>query len=246
MGALGAIILALSRKRLNYQLLRQALVGTTKLSCFVMFILIGATIFGLTFQGVDGPLWVEHLLADLPGGQVGFLIIVNIMVFVLAFFLDFFELSFIVVPLLAPVADKLGIDLVWFGVLLAVNMQTSFMHPPFGFALFFLRSVAPDKEYTDKLTKKRVAPVTTEQIYMGAIPFLCIQLMMVGLIIAFPGIVSSGMDEKVDYDLDAIREQMESSMPAPIDFDNPYMEQNGSNPGSESPADDPLLSLIHI
>ena len=243
MGALGAIILALSRKRLNYQLLRQALVGTTKLSCFVMFILIGATIFGLTFQGVDGPLWVEHLLADLPGGQVGFLIIVNIMVFVLAFFLDFFELSFIVVPLLAPVADKLGIDLVWFGVLLAVNMQTSFMHPPFGFALFFLRSVAPDKEYTDKLTKKRVAPVTTEQIYMGAIPFLCIQLMMVGLIIAFPGIVSSGMDEKVDYDLDAIREQMESSMPAPIDFDNPYMEQNGSNPGSESPADDPLKDM---
>ncbi len=243
MGALGAIILALSRKRLNYQLLRQALVGTTKLSCFVMFILIGATIFGLTFQGVDGPLWVEHLLADLPGGQVGFLIIVNIMVFVLAFFLDFFELSFIVVPLLAPVADKLGIDLVWFGVLLAVNMQTSFMHPPFGFALFFLRSVAPDKEYTDKLTKKRVAPVTTEQIYMGAIPFLCIQLVMVGLIIAFPGIVSSGMDEKVDYDLDAIREQMESSMPAPIDFDNPYMEQNGSNPGSESPADDPLKDM---
>ena len=243
MGALGAIILALSRKRLNYQLLRQALVGTTKLSCFVMFILIGATIFGLTFQGVDGPLWVEHLLADLPGGQVGFLIIVNIMVFVLAFFLDFFELSFIVVPLLAPVADKLGIDLVWFGVLLAVNMQTSFMHPPFGFALFFLRSVAPDKEYTDKLTKKRVAPVTTEQIYMGAIPFLCIQLMMVGLIIAFPGIVSSGMDEKVDYDLDAIREQMESSMPAPIDFDNPYMEQNGSNSGSESPADDPLKAM---
>lgn len=243
MGALGAIILALSRKRLNYQLLRQALVGTTKLSCFVMFILIGATIFGLTFQGVDGPMWVEHLLADLPGGQVGFLIIVNIMVFVLAFFLDFFELSFIVVPLLAPVADKLGIDLVWFGVLLAVNMQTSFMHPPFGFALFFLRSVAPDKEYTDKLTKKRVAPVTTEQIYMGAIPFLCIQLVMVGLIIAFPGIVSSGMDEKVDYDLDAIREQMESSMPAPIDFDNPYMEQNGSNPGSESPADDPLKDM---
>ena len=243
MGALGAIILALSRKRLNYQLMRQALVGTTKLSCFVMFILIGATIFGLTFQGVDGPLWVEHLLADLPGGQVGFLIIVNIMVFVLAFFLDFFELSFIVVPLLAPVADKLGIDLVWFGVLLAVNMQTSFMHPPFGFALFFLRSVAPDKEYTDKLTKKRVAPVTTEQIYMGAIPFLCIQLLMVGLIIAFPGIVSSGMDEKVDYDLDAIREQMESSMPAPIDFDNPYMEQNGSNPGSESPADDPLKAM---
>jgi TRAP-type mannitol/chloroaromatic compound transport system permease large subunit len=243
MGALGAIILALSRKRLNYQLLRQALVGTTKLSCFVMFILVGATIFGLTFQGVDGPLWVEHLLADLPGGQLGFLILVNVMVFILAFFLDFFELSFIVVPLLAPVADKLGIDLVWFGVLLAVNMQTSFMHPPFGFALFFLRSVAPEKEYTDKLTKKRIAPVTTEQIYMGAIPFLCIQLILVGLIIAYPGIVSSGMDEKVDYDLDAIREQMESSMPAPIDMDNPYLEQGTSSESSEQADEDPMKAL---
>lgn len=243
MGALGAMVMAWVRRRLSFTLLKQALTATTKLSCFVMFILIGATIFGLTFQGVDGPLWVEHLLSDLPGGQMGFLILVNIMVFVLAFFLDFFELSFIVVPLLAPVADKLGIDLVWFGVLLAVNMQTSFMHPPFGFALFFLRSVAPDKEYTDKLTKRRIAPVTTEQIYMGAIPFLCIQLLMVGLIIAFPGIVSSGMDEKVDYDLDAIREQMESSMPAPIDFDNPYMEQSGPDSTSDTADEDPMKAL---
>lgn len=246
MGALGAMILAVSRKRLSYQLLRQALVGTTKLSCFVLFILIGATVFGLTFQGVDGPLWVEHLLSDLPGGQLGFLILVNIMVFFLAFFLDFFELSFIVVPLLAPVADKLGIDLIWFGVLLAVNMQTSFMHPPFGFALFFLRSVAPDKEYTDKLTKKRIAPVTTNQIYMGAIPFLCIQLLMVGLIIAFPGIVSSGLDEKVVYDLDAIREQMEAEMPAPVDFDNPFMEQQQqqqNTPSTDTADEDPMKAL---
>ena len=249
MGALGAMILAVSRKRLSYQLLRQALVGTTKLSCFVLFILIGATVFGLTFQGVDGPLWVEHLLSDLPGGQLGFLILVNIMVFFLAFFLDFFELSFIVVPLLAPVADKLGIDLIWFGVLLAVNMQTSFMHPPFGFALFFLRSVAPDKEYTDKLTKKRIAPVTTNQIYMGAIPFLCIQLLMVGLIIAFPGIVSSGLDEKVVYDLDAIREQMEADMPAPVDFDNPFMEQQQQQqqqqnaPSTDTADEDPMKAL---
>lgn len=136
-------------------------------------------------------------------------------------------------------ADKLGIDLIWFGVLLAVNMQTSFMHPPFGFALFFLRSVAPDKEYTDKVTQKRIAPVTTTQIYMGAIPFLCIQLLLVGLIIAFPGIVSSGLDEKVDYDLDAIREQMESSMPA-MDFDNPYFQPEE---GSEQADDDPLKAL---
>ena len=247
MGALGAIVLALMRKRLDYKLLRQALMGTTKLSCFVLFILIGATMFGLTFQGVDGPLWVEHLLADLPGGQLGFLILVNIMVFFLAFFLDFFELSFIVVPLLAPVADKLGIDLIWFGVLLAVNMQTSFMHPPFGFALFFLRSVAPDKEYTDKVTKKRIAPVTTNQIYMGAIPFLCIQLVMVCLIIAFPGIVSSGLDEKATYDLDAVREQMEASMPAPMDFDNPFMEQQSSQDAAPADAsaaqEDPLKAL---
>ena len=240
MGALGAMILAISRRRLSYALLRQALMGTTKLSCFVLFILIGATMFGLTFQGVDGPLWVEHLLSDLPGGQLGFLILVNVMVFILAFFLDFFELSFIVVPLLAPVAEKLGIDLVWFGVLLAVNMQTSFMHPPFGFALFFLRSVAPDKEYTDKLTKRRIAPVTTNQIYMGALPFLCIQLLMVALIIAFPGIVSSTQDKTV-YDLDAIREQMEAAMPEPIDFDNPYATPEGQ--ADDSAEVDPLKAL---
>ena len=240
MGALGAMILALSRRRLNYRLLRQALVGTTKLSCFVMFILIGATLFGLTFQGVDGPLWVEHLLADLPGGQLGFLILVNLMVFVLAFFLDFFELSFIVVPLLAPVAEKLGIDLIWFGVLLAVNMQTSFMHPPFGFALFFLRSVAPDKEYTDKVTKNRIAPVTTEQIYMGALPFLFIQLVMVGLIIAFPGIVSSGIDEKVAYDMDAIRKQMEAAMPESMDFDDPFMDAPAAGADAE---EDPFKAM---
>ena len=186
MGALGAIIMAMARRRLSFSLLRQALNTTTKLSCFVVFILIGATIFGLTFQGVDGPSWVEHLLTGLPGGQLGFLIVVNILIFLLAFFLDFFELSFIVVPLLAPVADKLGIDLVWFGVLLAVNMQTSFMHPPFGFALFYLRSVAPDKEYTDRVTRKQIPPVTTMQIYWGAVPFVLIQIIMVGLIIAFP------------------------------------------------------------
>ena len=143
------------RKRLNGALLKQALATTTKLASFVMFILIGATIFSLVFQAADGPLWVERLLSDLPGGPTGFLILVNVMVFVLAFFLDYFELSFIVVPLLAPVAEKLGIDLIWFGVLLAVNMQTSFLHPPFGFALFFLRSVAPEKPYVDRITRLR-------------------------------------------------------------------------------------------
>jgi len=165
MGAVGAMVMAWVRKRLDMKLLQQALASTTKLGSFVMFILIGATIFGLVFQAADGPIWVEHLLSQLPGGPVGFLIVVNIMIFFLAFFLDYFELSFIVVPLLAPVAEKLGIDLIWFGVLLAVNMQTSFMHPPFGFALFFLRSVAPDKPYVDRVTQKVMDPVTTMQIY---------------------------------------------------------------------------------
>jgi TRAP-type mannitol/chloroaromatic compound transport system permease large subunit len=211
MGAIGAFIMAVARKRLSFSLLKQALNTTTKLSCFVLFILIGATMFGLTFQGVDGPKWVEHLLSDLPGGQLGFLIVVNILVFLLAFFLDFFELAFIVVPLLAPVADKLGIDLVWFGVLLAVNMQTSFMHPPFGFALFYLRSVAPDKPYTDKLTRQTIAPVTTGQIYWGAVPFVVIQIIMVGLIIAFPGIVSR--EKQQEYDLDKVKIEMPADLP---------------------------------
>jgi GntP family gluconate:H+ symporter len=209
MGALGAIAMALARRRLTWSLLRQALNSTTKLSSFVLFILIGATIFGLVFQGVDGPIWVEHLLTGLPGGQVGFLIVVNVLIFILAFFLDFFELSFIVVPLLAPVAQKLGIDLVWFGVLLAVNMQTSFMHPPFGFALFFLRSVAPDKAYTDRITHRQIEPVTTMQIYWGAVPFVIIQIVMVGLIIAFPTIVSGNLEKAPAQDMDRVRQQME-------------------------------------
>jgi TRAP-type mannitol/chloroaromatic compound transport system permease large subunit len=191
MGATGALIMAFSRRRLSLSLMKQAMDATMKLSCFVVFILLGATVFSLTFQAVDGGIWVEHLLTGLPGGQVGFLIVVNLLVFFLAFFLDFFELAFIIVPLLGPVAEKMGIDLVWFGVLLAVNMQTSFMHPPFGFALFYLRSVAPHSEYIDRLTKKTIAPVTTTQIYWGAVPFVIIQVIMVGLLIAFPGLVST-------------------------------------------------------
>jgi TRAP-type mannitol/chloroaromatic compound transport system permease large subunit len=189
MGAAGAILMALARRRLTWSLLRQAMDSTAKLTTFVVFILVGARVFSLTFYGVDGHKWVEHLLTDLPGGQIGFLIVVNLLVFVLAFFLDFFELSFIVVPLLGPVAEKLGIDLIWFGVLLAVNMQTSFMHPPFGFALFYLRSVAPSTRYKDTHTGKTMEPVTTGQIYWGAIPFVVIQLIMVSLVIAFPQLV---------------------------------------------------------
>jgi TRAP-type mannitol/chloroaromatic compound transport system permease large subunit len=189
MGATGAVLMALARRRLSWSLLKQAMDSTAKLTTFVVFILVGARIFSLTFYGVDGHKWVEHLLSDLPGGQVGFLIVVNLLVFVLAFFLDFFELSFIVVPLLGPVADKLGIDLIWFGVLLGVNMQTSFMHPPFGFALFYLRSVAPTSRYKDLHSGKITEPVTTGQIYWGAIPFVVIQLIMVAMIIFFPQLV---------------------------------------------------------
>ncbi len=208
MGAMGALIMATLRKRLSWKLLRQALDTTTKLSSFVMFILVGATVFSMVFQAADGPVWVEHLLSKLPGGQLGFLIFVNVLVFVLAFFLDFFELSFIVVPVLAPIADKMGIDLVWFGVLLAVNMQTSFMHPPFGFALFYLRSVAPEKPYVDHVTGKTMEPVTTMQIYKGAIPFLLLQLTMVGVLIAFPGLVTGSLDKQVKVDMNAVGEQM--------------------------------------
>ncbi|MBB4041682.1 tripartite ATP-independent transporter DctM subunit [Microvirga flocculans] len=196
MGALGSVILAAVKRKLdnnpsrfNWTLVRQATEATAKLSAFVLFILIGARVFSLTFYGVNGHIWVEHLLTSLPGGQVGFLVVVNVLVFFLAFFLDYFELAFIIIPLLGPAADKLGIDLIWFGVILAVNMQTSFMHPPFGFALFFLRSVAPKVPYIDRVTGKRMEPVTTGQIYWGAVPFVIIQLIMVGIVILFPQIV---------------------------------------------------------
>ncbi|KPU96252.1 C4-dicarboxylate ABC transporter [Variovorax paradoxus] len=212
MGAVGALVMAWLRGRMNMTLLKQGLASTTKLSSFVMFILIGATVFSLVFQAADGPIWVEHLLSALPGGPVGFLIAVNVLVFFLAFFLDYFELSFIVVPLLAPVAHKLGIDLIWFGVLLAVNMQTSFMHPPFGFALFFLRSVAPEKQYVDRVTQKVMEPVTTMQIYKGAIPFVLIQLTMVGILIAFPQLVTGSLDKEVNVNLEDIGAQMRDSL----------------------------------
>ncbi|MDO8305545.1 TRAP transporter large permease subunit [Herminiimonas sp.] len=193
MGAFGAMVLALMNRRLSWDLLKQAMNSTSRLSCFVMFILIGSSVFGLIFRGVNGDLWVEHLLTSLPGGTAGFLIVVNILFFGLAFFLDFFELAFIMVPLVGPVADKLGIDLIWFGVLLSVNMQTSFMHPPFGFALFYLRSVAPKE-------------VKTSDIYWGAVPFVVIQVIMVTLIIAFPKLISvdkkTDMHEKIELNID--------------------------------------------
>ncbi len=235
MGAVGALSMAIARKRLDLKLVRQAMDSTMKLSCFVVFILLGSTVFSLTFQGVDGPKWVEHLLGGLPGGQIGFLIVVNLLVFVLAFFLDFFELSFIVVPLIGPVAIKLGIDPVWFGVLLAVNMQTSFMHPPFGFALFYLRSVAPTEDYKDRVTGKQVAKVTTGQIYWGAVPFVIIQIVMVSLIIAFPGIVTRDTAPKDGGNIDLLQQEIDrdradqsanpASAPAFPELEKPKEEQ---------------------
>jgi tripartite ATP-independent transporter DctM subunit len=224
MGATGALILALVNRRLDLSLLKQAMNSTAKLTSFVIFILVGSTVFSLTFRGVNGDLWVEHLLTGLPGGPLGFLIVVNILTFVLAFFLDFFELAFIIVPLLAPVADKLGIDLIWFGVLLGVNMQTSFMHPPFGFALFYLRSVAPGKAYLDKITGKSIAPITTGQIYWGAVPFVIIQLVMVGIVITFPGLVTSTVHKST---LDPSKIE--------IDVPPPEFEQNQSDHSNDIP-----------
>lgn len=193
MGALGAMLLALANRRLSKDLLKQAMNSTTRLSCFVLFILIGSSVFSLVFRGINGDLWVEHLLSSLPGGQVGFLIVVNLLFFGLAFFLDFFELAFILVPLVGPVAEKMGIDLIWFGVLLSVNMQTSFMHPPFGFALFYLRSVAPKK-------------VKTSDIYWGSVPFVGIQVIMVALIIIFPSMITvankTDMKEQIELNID--------------------------------------------
>jgi tripartite ATP-independent transporter DctM subunit len=202
MGATGALLLAIAKRRLTFDLVRQATESTAKLSAFVVFILLGARTFSLTFYGVDGHRWVEELLVSLPGGVTGFLVFVNMMVFFLAFFLDFFEIAFIVVPLLAPAAERIGIDLIWFGIILSVNMQTAFMHPPFGFALFYLRSVAPRDWHTDRVTGNRMAPVTTGQIYWGSVPFVIIQVIMVALVIAFPGMVmhykgvGTGIDPK--------------------------------------------------
>ena len=215
MGAAGAMILAIMKRRLSWDLLRQATESTAKLSAFVVFILVGARVFSLTFYGVNGQVWVEHLLTSLPGGQTGFLIFVNILIFLLAFFLDFFELAFIAVPLIGPVADKLGIDLIWFGVMLGVNMQTSFMHPPFGFALFYLRSVAPKDEYTDKVTGMRMAPVTTGQIYWGAVPFVVIQCIMVALVILFPQMVMHYKSSGPVVDQQKALEQLNNLAPPP-------------------------------
>ena len=201
MGAMGAILLAAVHGRLNWPIVRDGMTSTMRITARVVFILIGSRVFSLVFQGVDGALWIEHLLTGLPGGQVGFLVVVNVFVFFLAFFLDFFEIAFIILPMLAPVASKLGIDMIWFGVLLCVNMQTSFMHPPFGFALFYLRSSA------DALFKSGSLPgkVLSRDIYLGSIPWVLLQLMLVVIVIFFPQTVTVFLDKPVQVDLSTIR-----------------------------------------
>ncbi|MGN7294044.1 TRAP transporter large permease [Rhizobium sp. SAFR-030] len=189
MGATGALILALAKRRLSLSIVKNALDATTRLSAFVMMILIGARVFGLTFYGINGNVWMEELLLALPGGEYGFLVVVTIIVFILGCFLDFFEIAFIMVPLLAPVADKLGIDLVWFGIILGINLQTSFLTPPFGFSLFFLRSIAPVGSWVDKVTGKTMPGVRTKEIYKGVFPYIIIQFVMILVVIAFPGLV---------------------------------------------------------
>jgi len=199
MGAVGAMALAALHRRLTWPLVWQGMQTTMRITSMVIFILIGATVFSLVFQGIDGPVWLEHLLSGLPGGKIGFLIAVNLFVFVLAFFLDFFEIAFIIIPLLAPVAQKLGIDLVWFGVLLCVNIQTSFMHPPFGFALFYLRGIAPRE-------------VKSADIYWGAVPWVGLQLVMVALVIFFPQQVTAFLDVAAPVDMEKAGKEVQDQI----------------------------------
>ena len=221
MGATGALALALIKKRLTWNLTRQAVQSTAKLASFVLFILIGSRIFSLTFYGVNGHVWVEDLLTSLPGGQIGFLLFVNTFVFFLAFFLDFFEIAFIVIPLLGPAAEKLGIDLIWFGVILGVNMQTSFMHPPFGFALFYLRSVAAKDSFLDRVTGKLTPGVTTGQIYWGAVPFVAIQALMVVAVILVPSMVTHYKRGLSTVDPSKVQINIAPPDLPPLDFNQP-------------------------
>jgi tripartite ATP-independent transporter DctM subunit len=202
MGVMGALLLAALRGRLTIPLVWQGMESTMRITAMVIFILFGASVFSLVFQGFDGGLLIEHLLSGLPGGRTGFLIMTMVAVFFLAFFLDFFEIAFIVVPLLAPVAQKLGIDLVWFGVLLCVNLQTSYMHPPFGYALFYLRGIAPKE-------------VKSKDIYLGALPWVGLQILMIGLVIAFPDQITYFLDKEKVIDLDKVKIELEAPAPIP-------------------------------
>lgn len=257
MGAVGALVLALGKRRLDMPLLKQALDNTAKLASFVLFILIGSTVFSFTFNAADGHIWVEHLFAQVPGGAWGFLIVVNILVFILGCFIDFFEIAFIVIPLLAPVAEKIlpglvpGLTadqaMIWFGVIIAMNLQTSFLTPPFGFALFYLRSVAAKADYKDRITGQTIPAVQTMEIYKGAVAFIVLQLIMVALVMLYPALVTSGMDEGVKLDATQVLEQMQ--MDAAEEAASRESDADGNADGEkkdEAPdkEEDPMKALL--
>lgn len=246
MGALGALILAIGKGRLGKALLNQALESTAKLASFVLFILIGSTVFSFTFNAADGHIWVEHLFVDMPGGAIGFLIVVNLLIFILGCFIDFFEIAFIVIPILAPVAEKIlpgmvpGMTpdqaMIWFGVIVAMNLQTSFLTPPFGFALFYLRSVAPKNDYKDRVTGENIKAVTTTEIYKGSIAFIVLQLIMVAAIIMVPSLVTGGLQEGVKVDADAALEQMLESESQTQDDQADDLKPEGQDALEDDPA----------
>ena len=208
MGVVGALALAAFYGTLTWPLLYQGMASTMRITAMVVYILIGARVFSLVFQGVGGKVWIEDLLTSLPGGQVGFLIFVNAFIFVIAFFLDFFEIAFIIIPLLAPAADKLGIDLIWFGVLICANIQTSFMHPPFGFALFYLRGIAPPS-------------IKTSDIYWGAIPWVVLQVILVAIVISVAADRSpTGSTRRPTIDPSKVKIDIPQIELPPLDFDS--------------------------
>jgi TRAP-type mannitol/chloroaromatic compound transport system permease large subunit len=258
MGALGALVMAVARRRLGWRQLTQALDATARLATFVLFILIGSTVFSFTFNAADGHLWVEHLFADLPGGAMGFLVVVNLLVFVLGMFIDFFEIAFIVVPMLAPVAAKVlpvllpaGVEpeyaLIWFGVLLAMNLQTSFLTPPFGFALFYLRSVAPKADYVDRVTGATIPAVTTAQIYQGSIAFIVLQAVMVGAIMLNPNLVLGGIERAPQLDEQQIMDRLQGGREA-LEGMAPPADEEDTAPDfetqEEGEADDPTQGVL--
>ena len=258
MGALGALILALGKRRINMSLLKQALENTAKLASFVLFILIGSTVFSFTFNAADGHFWVERLFTGMPGGAWGFLIVVNILVFILGCFIDFFEIAFIIIPLLAPVAEKIlpglmpgmTVDdaMIWFGVIIAMNLQTSFLTPPFGFALFYLRSVAAKFDYKDRVTGATIPAVTTTEIYKGSIAFIILQLIMVAAIMIFPSLVTGGIEKTESLNKDQIMEQLQIPK-TDEEIKQEAEEAKASAAGeeakpAESKEDDPMKALL--
>ena len=228
MGAVGALIMAWSKRRLTFANLGQSLDQTTRLSIFVMFILVGSTIFSFTFNAADGHIWVESLFEHLPGGQTGFLLLVTLLVFVLGFFLDFFEIAFIVVPLLVPVANSLGIDLIWFGIILAMILQTSFLTPPFGFSLFYLRSVAPTQDYVDKVSEKAIEGIKTSQIYRGAFVFVVLQVLVTLAVIFYPAHFLGDYKPPASSNV-----EVELPMVDPLDESNPNEQNSEESDGTD-------------